>query len=550
MMKPTEQQQLILDYNSNAVVIAAPGSGKTYVISEKIRNILSELYEHEGVVAISYTNKASNELKGRSLKNGVNAKNSFFGTIDSFFISEIIIPFGKQVFGIPSKAFETIKINSLSDTEQLQLEWASREIHQDKLSAEHIECIKLYFLQGILLMETLGVLGNYIFSISKACQNYIQARFKFIFIDEYQDSGINQHLLFLKITQLGIIGIAVGDINQSIYKFSGKDSRFLNELSQRNDFKKFILNKNHRCHPSIINYSNYLLDPKTELINTSKSHVFFFRVNGNEISISKWIDKQISNIKQIFSIKTNSEIGILTRSQRTADILNEYLNAPHRLSMTTDLDMSLHVWSGIFTNLLHFAFDKNFRFTEVIEAFSSFENYTKSELKRLNSLKREIKGFFNHEILDKENIISTFHEIAKIISPKLPPGDSIELLLNVLNDEKLLRSFKPSIDNEISIMTLHKSKGLEFDFIFHLDLHEWVLPQKELKIPNDWDSIEFKDWIQDINLHYVGVTRARKACFLISSTERTNNQGQIKRGKDSEFLWLNDIDKLRYQKKN
>ncbi|WP_313381412.1 ATP-dependent helicase [Proteiniphilum saccharofermentans] len=546
-MTPTRQQELILEHEGNAVIIAAPGSGKTFVVSEKIKDILSNLNEFEGVVAISYTNKASNELKGRSLKNGINPKNSFFGTIDSFFISEIIIPFGKQIFGIPKKQIEVLKIDGLSSEEAELFEWASRELQEEELSAEYISLLKRYFLNGILLMETLGVLGNYIFSKSKACQNYIKSRYKNIFIDEYQDSGINQHTLFLRIVKLGVIGVAVGDLNQSIYKFSGKDSRFLSELSENKDFKVFPLNKNHRCHDSIINYSNYLLNPKSELIKTSDSRVFFSRIEGNEVAIANWINGCAPKVKPLFKVDNNSKIAILTRTQRTANVLNENITIPHRLSITTELDNSLNIWSGIFTNLLHFAFDKNFKFIEVIEVFSSFENFTKQEIKTLISLKNEIKILFAQSPLDIKLIINSFVKVAKIIAPNSPKGDSVKLLTDILNNELLLNSYYPANEDEVCIMTLHKSKGLEFDVVFHLDLYEWILPLKSPGENNDWDNPVYSDWVQDINLHYVGITRARKACILVSSTQRTNSTGANRRGADSEFLSVNGIEGLRYK---
>ena len=62
-MNPTEEQKNAIDYSQSMVIIAKPGSGKTFVISEKIRNILPALPDYKGVIAISYTNKASDELK-------------------------------------------------------------------------------------------------------------------------------------------------------------------------------------------------------------------------------------------------------------------------------------------------------------------------------------------------------------------------------------------------------------------------------------------------------------------------------------------------------
>ncbi|MGN6645844.1 MAG: UvrD-helicase domain-containing protein, partial [Cytophaga sp.] len=301
-MTPSQQQQQIIDYDSNAVIIAAPGSGKTFVVSKKIEGILKSLKDHEGLIAISYTNKASTELKERSLKNGINSKSSFFGTIDKFFISEIIIPFGKHMFGLPTKDIKVIKIENLEQEEKHNFDWFNPDLTIDKLLSENIDVLKQHFINGNILLNTVGVLANYIFSNSIACRKYIKAKYRYIFIDEYQDSGNNQHDIFIKINQLGIIGIAVGDLNQSIYEFSGKSSYYLDALTKKTEFQLFNLTKNHRCHSSIINYSNYLLDPNVQLLPIDKSRVCFFRIEGNEVSIAKWIDKFLMSIKTEFSV--------------------------------------------------------------------------------------------------------------------------------------------------------------------------------------------------------------------------------------------------------
>ena len=280
-MKPTEQQSLIIDYDNNSVIIAAPGSGKTFVISEKIKKNLRTLNEHQGVIAISYTNKSSTELKNRSLSNGENPMSSFFGTIDKFNLSEIIIPFAKHIFGIPKDEIKITKISSLSITEQKNFEWFNRNLFLKELSNDNIEFLKSYFLNGLIMIETIGVLSNFVFTNSIACKNYIKARYKYIYIDEYQDSGYEQHQIFQKIRLLNVKAIAVGDLNQSIYAFSGKDAKYLDELTRDNNFKYFKLDKNHRCHPSIINYSNYLLNPKTELIKTDHNNIYYYNIEGD-----------------------------------------------------------------------------------------------------------------------------------------------------------------------------------------------------------------------------------------------------------------------------
>ena len=95
--EPTQEQQMIIDYPRNTVVTAKPGSGKTYTVVEKISKVLASLPDYKGVIAISFTNKASDELKKRCNQKGMSVKQSFFGTIDKFYISQIIIPFASHL---------------------------------------------------------------------------------------------------------------------------------------------------------------------------------------------------------------------------------------------------------------------------------------------------------------------------------------------------------------------------------------------------------------------------------------------------------------------
>lgn len=549
-MKPTDQQTLILEHDGNAVVIAAPGSGKTYVISEKIKHNLKSLFEHQGVIAISYTNKASTELKNRSLSNGENPMSSFFGTIDKFNLSEIIIPFAKHIFGIPTEEIKISKIQSLPNEERDALDWFHRNITLEEITDDQISTIKGHFLNGVILIETIGVFANYVFTNSVACQNYIRARYKYIYIDEYQDSGYEQHEIFLKIKFLNIKAVAVGDLNQSIYAFSGKDAKYLEELSIDESFKYFKLDKNHRCHPSIINYSNYLLNPKTELIPIDDNLIFFKRIEGDEKNIAAWIDKEIENLQKVFGIEKRNQIAILTRTTRTGEIINQTLKAPHKLSINNDLDTNLNVWSAIFSNLLYFIFDKDFKFIDVIEVFTTYDKFNTSDLKKLTESKNTIENIVSKDLLDFNPLVKEFITIAQIIAPNSESLESITLLEAVVNNPIELKSYEPAGDNEISIMTLHKSKGLEFDLVLHMDMYEWIFPNKQPGQNNDFKNPIYGDWKQDLNLHYVGITRARKTCFLISSTKRTNNEGLTKNGADSEFIGLNKIENLRYKRKD
>lgn len=140
-------------------------------------------------------------------------------------------------------------------------------------------------------------------------------------------------------------------------------------------------------------------------------------------------------------------------------------------------------------------------------------------------------------IPEMQNSGANFIEIASIIYPQAENKTAVTTLNNILNSAELLEYFKPAGKNQIQIMSLHKSKGLEFDVVFHLDLHRYVLP-KEF-------NGQFPEAIQDLNLHYVGITRAKKCCVLCTSTVRINGKGESKNGVPSIFLELNRLYPLR-----
>ena len=131
-----------------------------------------------------------------------------------------------------------------------------------------------------------------------------------------------------------------------------------------------------------------------------------------------------------------------------------------------------------------------------------------------------------------------------IILPNASNDVSSAILRKVIGDKKSLESYKPLNDNEVNLMTLHKSKGLEFDLVFHLNLHEWILPNKK-PINGDFYNCEYPSWQQDLDLHYVGITRAKKACYLVINNQRLGFKNKIVTGRDSVFLSLNKIENLR-----
>lgn len=543
-MEPTPIQNDIINHDGHTVVLASPGSGKTFVIAEKIKRLLSsdEMLEYQGVIAISYTRKASGNLKRRTLSDGIPYKNSFFGTIDSFCLTQIILPFGYYIIGHPEEEISPVDKNDLQPDEKKKYTWLDTKPDYEDIDNEQWDGLKDLFLKGKVLINSLELMALMIIKNSKACRNHLKARFKFVFIDEFQDADTYTNGIFHELVGLGLIGNAVGDVNQSIFGFDKKSSEYLEELETAPGFTCFKLDENFRCSIPIINYSNRLLDKKSTIVETVEGGVKLVQVIGDEVSVADYLDKTVSQDCEKWNISDLGEVAILVRKGDTQKYIDEHLDTPHRVVITTPLDMDLNPRSRLFALLIQFYFDVRMAFLTVIDEFEDYDLLTRNQRLRLNEIKTEIRSVVEEDIEDE--LPRLFKRVAEIILPKYPEGASVERLENVLSNKQLLDTYKPLTGNEVVIMTLHKAKGLEFDLVYHLNLNQWEIPYKEVN-NGDWDNPDFPSWDQDLDLHYVGVTRAKKACVLITSTSRHNSKGQIRNSEPSEFLTMNGLEELR-----
>ena len=88
-------------------------------------------------------------------------------------------------------------------------------------------------------------------------------------------------------------------------------------------------------------------------------------------------------------------------------------------------------------------------------------------------------------------------------------------------------------------MTLHKSKGLEFDIVFHMDMYKYIIPRYKA---------DKEEYTQYLNLHYVGITRAKKACYIMNGTSRyRGSSDDFTSAEPSPFL---DIEGLRERRRD
>ena len=529
----TAQQELAITYSHNMVITACPGSGKTTVVEEKVRNILPTIKAYQGIVAITFTRKASQELRKRCKRNNFDTKQSFFGTIDKFCLEEVIYPFLSHLWGASARGCEIVE----------KLDEKYSELFLDK------QIPKIYAIQaddgfrklydkGILWMSSFAAIANFILEGSESAVRYLQAKYTHIFIDEYQDSSKEQHELFVKLVDLGLIGTAVGDADQSIYEFRGSSVQYLNSLiADTEKFKFFCIDINHRCHPSISNYASRVKDPLAPIcpVLVTECRVHRYTLEGNHKEAAKRISEIITYILDHTEGLNSSNIAILAKSNKTLREVSEGLLIDYRLYVDHDLDKINTPIARILHDLLAFYFGKISTIQEVLDN-NSIKNYV-SERENLLSLKEKIK---NLKELEENQLIQALEEI--ITQMRLSNfSQEFEVVTRVLADETLKKIFKPISPSEIQVMTLHKSKGLEFHTVIHVGLEEWVFPFR--KVTSDRSPL-YPELQQDTNLHYVGITRAQEICILIQTTKRINSYKEEKNATPSYFLNLPGLEGL------
>lgn len=530
----TQAQRDAIDSENSMIITACPGSGKTTLIVEKIRKDFESLKAHQGVIGISFTIKASAELSAKCRRNGADIKSSFFGTIDNFCLTEIIHPFISRIFG---KGLPNLQCKKYSDIDQAykdhlpDFSQTGNSLKTEDFALYSSEFEK-HYKAGVILLEAITLIAHEIILKSKACRRYLGARYRAIYVDEYQDTSQPQHALFCAIHDLGIKAVAVGDIQQSIYGFRGSNPQHLISLIEKaTEFDHHIINTNHRCHPSIVNYANRLYSSTCTLIPVDAADIRMLRRKfpGTQEDVSRQLGQWILDAADKAKIQDLSEIAILARWNSSIERLQQNLTVPARFYKDDALSILSSPAAKLISNLIQYYLDESILAQNILDEFPMLDAGP-SASKSARSLITGLRGL----PLDKlesgiENVIKCFKLPELIFEEKQALG-------SVLGSSEALSNYSKRKPGEIQVMTLHKSKGLEFDMVIHLDLYNWIFPARQFT--GNFNDEVFPDWDQDLNLHYVGITRARKWCVLVSSDKRLNAQNQIKSADDSQFYGI------------
>jgi len=362
------QQQAVINTDGPVMIIAGAGSGKTRVITYRIAHLLKNGVDAFNILTLTFTNKASREMKERieGLIGGKEAKNLWMGTFHSVFAK--ILRIESQRIGFPNnftiydtadaknllKAIikengyndETYKpnlvYNRISTAKNNLVSWQAYQSNQE-LVAEDFTSMKpqlgkiyeLYqkrlFASGAMDFDDLLFNTNVLFRDCTDLLHKYQHKFKYVMVDEYQDTNYSQYVIVKKLAAAFENVCVVGDDSQSIYAFRGANIQ--NILNFKKDYpgaKTFNLEQNYRSTKVIVNAANSIIKHNK---NQLKKTIWTDNVEGDKIKVMRTFSdtEEGWNVAQtIFDIKINAQsfnkdFAILYRTNAQSRAMEEAL---------------------------------------------------------------------------------------------------------------------------------------------------------------------------------------------------------------------------------
>lgn len=378
LSKLNDQQRLAVEYcDGPQLVIAGAGSGKTRVLTYKIVHLLAHGYEPWRIMALTFTNKAAREMRervqalvgeevasklwmgtfhsifGRILRFnaeriGFKSNYTIYDTADSKSLVKMII----KDMGLDDKVYKpNVVLNEISNAknrlvspeayaEDRDIREANRRAKRDRMPEIYAGYMARCRVAGAMDFDDLLYYTNVLLRDNPDVRHHYQEYFRYVLVDEYQDTNFAQHLIVSQLTEGSQQLCVVGDDAQSIYSFRGANIRnILNLKKSYPNLQIHKLEQNYRSTQNIINAANSLIEKNTEQMH---KQVFSRNAKGDLVEVVKsfsdfeeayLVSNRISQV-QMHSGDSLEEFAVLYRTNAQSRILEEALrkrNIPYRI---------------------------------------------------------------------------------------------------------------------------------------------------------------------------------------------------------------------------
>lgn len=610
-----EQQKAVNHIDGPMLVLAGAGSGKTKVLTNRIANLINKGINLYNILAITFTNKAAKEMRDRVVKLiGKEAYNIQISTFHSLGLKILkenynLLGYEKNFTIIDSDDVLTIIKKIMKDKNMSKDRYNPREIKNKISSAKNemmsIEAFsKVEFDHNIievykeyqkklkngnsvdfddLLILPIKLFKNY----PRVLEEY-QDKYKYILIDEYQDTNEAQYI-FSKLLSSKYRNIfVVGDNDQAIYAFRG--ANYKNILNFEKDYpeaKTILLEENYRSTKTILNAANSVIKNNRE---RKDKNLWSNNIEGNKIKYKEVANEKEEasfvgeEIKKLLSKGVNEEeIAVLYRTNAQSRVIEEEMlkkNIKYRVigsfyfynrKEIKDLlcylrlinnhkdDVSLlriintprrGIGDKTIENLTELAAQNNISLYEAIEKGKELEfkniieELTKSseslsltelidEILEKSGIKKELS---TSKLLEDEIRLENLNEF-KGVTKSYEEEYGSATLGDFLDEISLVSDMSEHQDssNRVSLMTIHSVKGLEYNYVFIIGMEEGIFPHYNAINDGSSSAIE-----EERRLCYVAITRAKKELYITSADTRMLF-GNISRNTPSRFI--KEIDK-------
>ena len=618
----SQQRSAVLNTEGPLLVLSGAGTGKTKVLTTRLANII---YTRKGsikdILCVTFTNKAAFEMKMRVEKIlKMPVEGMFIGTFHSigakflrrhaslinlkndFTIldSEDQLRLLKQVINsldldtklhLPKSylyMIDQLKNQGLSHSEISNHEFEHKtsgklssvySMYQDRLkNFNSVDFGDLIMLPLEILKKEKDLLFNY------------QKKFKYILVDEYQDTNASQYMLLRLLSGKKKNICCVGDEDQSIYGWRG--AQLKNILNFENDFngaKIIRLEQNYRSSGNILNAASSLISENKERIgkklwtsDPSGETVDVVNLENDEMEAVFVADQ----IKKLVEKGINlSKVAILTRASfQFKDIEDRFIrenlkykvvgglrfyerseikdalaffrlliNSQDNLAFERIINIPKRGIGAVFIkNLYKFSTEKKMSLYESLKLFVNSGKIQKSVEKNINNFlvifkrHKEMLGSENHSDVAGSLLDDTGYTEMLQNEKTIESEGRLENLKKLVVDIKNRRSLdefleevslltenvnQKDIQDKTSLMTLHSAKGLEFDYVFLPGWEEGIFPNQR-----NIDEYGNKGLEEERRLAYVGITRARKKLFISFVNFRKQYNYNLYRSIPSRFV--------------
>ena len=604
-----KQKEAVLAQEGPCLVIAGAGSGKTKVLTHKIAYYIANGAKPWNILAITFTNKAANEMKERIEKLvGDSAKDIWMGTFHSIcvrilrkyidrigFNTDFVIFDTSDQKTLIKECLKTLKVDDklftdrgvLSEISNGKNEMLEPKAYSVKYSGDFRKekIAEIYTLYQTKLKENNALDFDDIinFTIKILTDNpdvleYYTEKFKYILVDEYQDTNKAQFtLVSLLGSKYGNV-TAVGDNDQGIYSFRGAD--ISNILNFEKDFpgtQIIKLEQNYRCTGNILKAANAVIKhneakyEKKLWTQNDEGHLPCIYSGEDEYDEGRYIVEQIQHLKREEYFK-NSDFAVLYRmnaqSRAIEDILmregipykvigglkfyerkeikdiiaylrlihnpsdnlslKRIINEPKRGIGKTSLDKIKEISDNSGTSMYEII--KKADKYELTRVYANSRDFItqieelrakKEEIKISDLIKQTLKTTGYTKALELENSVEAQTRIENLeefltVAIEFEEQSADNTLSEFLNNITLSSDIDGMEDQEdsVTLMTLHSAKGLEFPVVFLVGMEEGIFPG--YKSIGEPLALE-----EERRLFYVGITRAKQYLYLTCAKHRT-----------------------------